>query len=116
MTGPARDEQTESSRLSELLACEEELQLLRERARDEAAELVARARREATDREAALDAELTGELERLRGRIEEEARREIERARAQAETQAARYDAVGDAEVERLADVAFLQLLGRSHP
>jgi hypothetical protein len=114
MTDPARDEHTESTRLAELLACEQELEELRARARGEAAELVAGARREAEARAASVDAALAGEIDALRNEVREEARREIERALAQAEAQAARYDAVDDAEIERLADVAFLELLGRA--
>ena len=114
MTDPARDEHTESTRLAELLSCEEELAVLRSRTLDEASALVALAQREASEREAALDAALVGELDRLRDQIREGARREIERAHAQARAQASRYDAVDDAEVERLAGVAFRALLGRS--
>jgi hypothetical protein len=116
MTSPERDEHTESSRLAELLACEQELEDLRARARDEAAEVVARARRDVDERRAEMAAGLIAEVETLRERVREELRREVERARAQAEAQAARYDAVDDAEVERLAEVAFHELVGRAKP
>ena len=112
MLAAAAHEKEGTSRLVELLACEEELAGLMADARAEGRRRVEAAREEAERVAAELGSRLEQEADRARREIAEAAGARVEALLEEARFRAARFDDVSDEQVARLAESALRRLMG----